>query len=127
MKRILFFIIISTSIVLVHSCKNKKKKCTTPSTVSFKNDVQPIFDANCTTSGCHSGTNPKGNLNLEATVSYAQLMNSQSGYINTSNATSSLLYSSMNSVNNPMPPNGKLDHCTLEIIKTWIEQGAKNN
>ena len=119
------------SVVFLHfsACKKKKKEeeCTPPTTFSYKNDVQPIFNENCTTSGCHSGTNPAGNLNLTASVSYQNLMNSQSGYIDTLHPSSSLLYASMNSTNNPMPPNGKLSACKLELVLKWIEQRAKNN
>ena len=124
-----FFTLIVIMISFLHftSCKKKKEKCDLPDTVSYKNDVQPIFNENCTTSGCHSGTNPKGNLNLVSSVSYQQLSNSQSGYINTTNPSSSLLYSSMKSLNNPMPPNGVLEQCKLDLILKWIEQGAQNN
>jgi hypothetical protein len=33
----------------------------------------------------------------------------------------------MKSVNNPMPPNGALEKCKLDLILKWIEQGAQNN
>lgn len=101
--------------------------CETPAEVSFNKDIQPIFDANCNMAGCHSGTNPKGNLNLESSVSYAQLWRKKSGYIDTLNPAYSVLYASMNSTSSPMPPNGKLDKCTLDLVLTWIQQKAKNN
>ena len=77
--------------------------------------------------GCHSGSNPKGNLNLENSESYEQLWRKKSGYIDTLNPSLSVLYASMNSSSNPMPPAGKLDNCTVELILRWIQQKAKNN
>ncbi len=101
--------------------------CISPAVVSFKQDVMPIMNEHCNTSGCHSGSDPAGNLNLEPSVAYAELMDSRSGYVDTINPEYSVLYAQMNSVSNPMPPIGKLDKCTLELILKWIKQKAKNN
>ena len=60
-------------------------------------------------------------------VSFENISDSKSGYIDTVNPTASLLYTSMTSVTNPMPPNGKLSKCTTDLILKWIEQKAKNN
>lgn len=115
----------------VWACKREKVEphtdCKTPDVVSFKADIQPIFDTHCNTAGCHGGNSPAGNLNLEASQSYTQLWRKKSGYIDTLNPTYSVLYASMNSTSNPMPPTGKLDACTLELVLKWIEQKAKNN
>jgi len=106
---------------------NDIKACDTIVTVSFTKDVLPIFNAHCIDAGCHSGTNPAGNLSLESSVAYAQLMKSGSGYVDTVNPNYSLLYAQMASVSNPMPPTGKLDDCTLNLVLKWIQQKAKNN
>jgi hypothetical protein len=122
------FVVIIT-LTLLFSCTKAKVEdvCTTPATVSFQQDIQPIFNTNCATSGCHAGTKPAGTLNLEASVAYANLMDPKSGYLDTVNPKASLLYTSMTSVTNPMPPNGKLSKCTTDLILKWIEQKAKNN
>ena len=101
--------------------------CVNPDIVSFKKDIQPIFDKHCNTAGCHSGNNPSGNLNLEAAVAYSQLSKKNNSYLDTLNPKYSVLYASMNSTGNPMPPNGKLDRCTLDLVLKWIQQKAKNN
>lgn len=101
--------------------------CKSPAVVSFKDDIQPIFDTHCNNAGCHGGNNPAGNLNLEASEAYAQLWRKKSGYIDTLNPAYSVLYASMNATSNPMPPTGKLDACTLALVLKWIEQKAKNN
>ena len=109
------------------SCKKGTTEpvCTPPATVSFSKDIQPIFNANCNTSGCHSGTKPAGNLNLESNQAYANLMDSKSGYIDTMKPVNSILYVSMTSKTNPMPPNGKLDACKIELVLKWIQEGAR--
>jgi hypothetical protein len=116
---------------LMSSCTYEKVEpqvaCVSPETVSFKKDIQPIFDDHCNSAGCHSGTNPSGNLNLEPALSYAQLSKKSSGYVDTLNPKHSVLYASMNSTGNPMPPNGKLDRCALDLVLKWIQQKAKNN
>ncbi len=115
-----------------YSCEKDKgslpvKGCNPPAQISYQQHIQPIFNTYCINAGCHSGASPGGNLNLEPSASYAQLMKSGSGYINTSQPNFSLLYSQMNSSSNPMPKTGKLDDCTIGLILEWIQQGAKNN
>ena len=104
------------------SCTNED--CKTSVNLSFSSDIQPIFNDNCATSGCHNTASKEGGLDLSAGKSYAELNKSGSGYINISKPTSSVLYSEMRS---DMPPSGKLDDCTLEKIEKWMAQGAKNN
>ena len=104
------------------SCTNED--CKTSVNLSFSNDIQPIFNDNCATSGCHNAAAKQGGLDLSAGKSYAELNKGGSGYINISKPTSSVLYSEMKS---DMPPSGKLDDCTLEKIEKWMAQGAKNN
>lgn len=125
--RLLFLICLIFSISVACKKATVEKVCTTPTEISYKRDIQPIFNSNCATSGCHSGTNSAGGLNLEVSVSYQNLTASKSGYIDTTYPSASLLYSSMTSVSNPMPPNGKLSKCTTDLILAWIKQKAKNN
>ena len=119
---LLIVLIIGTSF----SCKKKKASTTTDcevvDTVSFQKNIVPIFEAHCVS--CHSGSNASGNLNLEANVAYQNLSDPKSGYLDTINPTYSLLYASMISTSNPMPPNGKLDKCTTDLILKWIQQKA---
>ncbi len=115
----------------LYSCSHDKgltiPVCNTPNTVSFSRDIIPLFQANCSIAGCHTGPSPAANLNLEANVAYAKLMKRGSGYIDTVTPNFSLLYSQMISASNPMPPAGKLDDCKTSLILKWISQKAKNN
>src|SRR6478672_2132389 len=74
-----------------------------PQDVSFSGDLQPIFDANCTTSGCHDDK-PSHNPSLVAGRSYNALMSG--GYVNTAVPNSSVLYNEVKS--GAMPPTGAL-------------------
>ena len=98
-----------------------------PQTVSFNNDILPLLGKNCSLSGCHAGNSPTGNLNLESAVAYNKLSKRGSGYIDTLKPERSVLYSSLVSTSDPMPPTGKLDKCDIELVRKWMLQKAKNN
>ncbi|MES2591183.1 MAG: hypothetical protein V4608_04810 [Bacteroidota bacterium] len=126
-KHISFF----CCLIFCYSCSYDKAElnvdCVSPETVSFSGDIQPVLNTHCAVSGCHSGSSPAGNLNLEPSVAYVQLMNNSSGYVDTITPIYSVLHASMNSSSDPMPPTGKLDKCTVDLILKWIQQKAKNN
>jgi len=132
MKRLGFTYLLS--MLLLGACTRDKGKqvvpdtsCKTPATVSFSKDVMPVFTKYCSTSGCHSGPSPAGNLSLDQSVAYSQLLHPSGGYVDTITPKYSLLYAQMNSVSQPMPPTGKLDQCTIDLVYKWIQQKAKNN
>jgi hypothetical protein len=99
--------------------------CILPDTVSFKNDVVPVFEISCNQPMCHSGTDSRGRVNLEPTDAYTNLFNHN--LIDTLNPTQSQLYERLVSTSSSMPPGIYLDNCTIQTILTWIKQGAKNN
>jgi hypothetical protein len=101
--------------------------CHPPDTVSFSRDLQPIFNTYCNDAGCHSGGAPAAGLNLEASYAYAELLNHQTGYVDTVHPDYSVLYAEMVSATNPMPPTGNLNKCELGLVMKWIQQKAKNN
>jgi hypothetical protein len=133
LNRLILYLFIA---VLLHSCVYRNEEDMTlavdcskviPDTVSFSKDVQPILTNNCATANCHSGNSPEGKLNLESGKAYAQLMKKGSGYVDTINPGISVLNSMLISKSNPMPPTGKLDACSIELITEWMKQKAKNN
>lgn len=105
----------------------RPQECTEIDTVSFSKHIQPILTNNCSLAGCHRGQNPEGNFNLEASVAYGQLTKPGSGYVDTINPRISVVYSSLVSKSEPMPPTGRLDQCSIDLIEKWMKQGAKNN
>ncbi len=131
-RKVITAILIIIVGIAFHACKydtleNEPCQLNIPDKVSFHADILPVLRGNCSTAGCHSGGNPTGHLNLEDSLAYGELSHAGSGYINTGNPTHSLFYSQLISVSQPMPPNGKLDDCTIEMILRWIQQGALNN
>ncbi|HSZ24318.1 MAG TPA: hypothetical protein VK766_01295, partial [Cytophagaceae bacterium] len=98
-----------------------------PDTVSFSKNIAPLLSNSCATPGCHSGSYPPVNLNLESANSYAQLSKPGGNYINTVNPTQSVLYKCLVATYSRMPPTEKLDDCELELITRWMQQNAKNN
>ena len=92
-----------------------------PQFVSFSGDLQPIFTANCATSGCHDGT--AHNPALTADKSYNAIVNG--GYINTVVPTNSIIYGEVKS--GSMPPSGALKSSDVQKILDWIRNGAPNN
>lgn len=105
--------------------------CQTCSVISFRTDIIPIFQANCSMSGCHTGApaSAAGHVSLDSAVAYAQATYPGKGYVTAYNANNSILYSQLlPNFPNHMPNNGKqLDDCTIKKIYCWINQGALNN
>jgi hypothetical protein len=100
-------------------------------TVSFANDIQPVFAVNCV--GCHGNS---GGLSLKASGAYANLVNTTSfNYgplvrVVPGKPEESVLYRKLSgdpTVGSSMPPSGPLDAATLELIRVWIAEGALNN
>ena len=114
--------------VICFSCTYTKIEptCTKalPDSISFNDHIIPIFNANCNTANCHSGSSPAGFLDLSPSVAYSKLLKKGSGYVDTINPKNSILYIQITST---MPPSGDMDPCDIAMILKWIEQKAKNN
>jgi len=90
-----------------------------PQAVSFKTDLEPVFNAKCALSGCHvSGAH---NPNLAAGFSYQSLVNG--GFVNTLVPKSSRLYVMINSEMSEYIPSPK----DKAKVYDWIRNGAPNN
>ena len=92
-------------------------------TVTFSNDIIPILNSSCNTSGCHSagGKAP----DLSAANAYNSLTGG--GYINTDNPSASELYLWMTGKRGtPMPVSG-INKDYNALLFAWIKQGAQNN
>ena len=89
--------------------------------ISYALDIQPIFSNNCTV--CHPGQ--VMDLYLTAANSYSSITNGV--YIIPNDPDGSLLFQRLLGNPTPMPPGGSLQSAEIELIRTWIEQGALNN
>jgi hypothetical protein len=99
--------------------------------VSFSNQVQPIFNSQCT--NCHG---IEGGLTITAGVSYNNLVNINARSscasfkrVLPNNAANSVLYwrISGTTCGSRMPLGGTLSTSDIALIRDWINQGANNN
>jgi mono/diheme cytochrome c family protein len=102
-----------------------------PTPVSFANQIQPIFDAECVQ--CH-GDGGNGGLDLRAGESHGNLVGVVSnGYapallVASGAPVESVLYAKVANTGQfgaaMPPPNGGLSTEQLGLIERWIEEGA---
>jgi len=93
--------------------------------IGYSNDIQPLFNRDCT--GCHGNS---GGLNL---TSYSNLMSggNNGSAITPGDGAGSILVQKLGS----LPPFGdqmplgssSLSSTDVEMIITWIDDGAENN
>lgn len=98
-----------------------------PGTVYFQNDVLPFLIANCAQPDCHDQATQEDGVGL---FSYNSVMNSN--IVNPGNAGDSELIEVLtdNDPNNVMPPPSSgitITSDQIQMIATWINQGAQNN
>jgi len=138
-------IIIGSSILFVASCSSSSTGTEDPGDpdppppeepnrlVSFSEDIQPIFNGNCTSSGCHdSGTQESG---VDLTSYDAALSSTGTQYgteiIDPGNPGNSPIVDKIEA--DPdfgvrMPKDrSALAQSEIDSIRAWIEDGAPNN
>ncbi|HKZ65175.1 MAG TPA: hypothetical protein VJ111_02400 [Chitinophagaceae bacterium] len=110
-----------------------------PSTpISFANDIYPNISGTTCGGGCHDGSIPPDlssqsvayNSLITGIASSSNAPHAGKPFIDTANAASSVLYVRLidaNAGSSIMPPAGALSLSYAEKVKTWIQQGAKNN
>ncbi len=99
--------------------------------------VQPIFDQSCSFAGCHSSASPAAGLDLtagnsrDAMLGIASTQNPDVPLVTAVNPTNSYLMSKLTSAGvsgMQMPLNAEtLSDSQLELVRTWIIQGAPDN
>lgn len=93
-----------------------------PGTVDFTAEILPLIVSNCTMSGCHVSPGPADGLDL---TSYAGIMTE----VVAGDPDGSELFEVLTETGNdlmPPPPNAPLTSSQIALIRTWINQGAKN-
>jgi hypothetical protein len=130
------FILLSA--IFFAACSKSNSSVGSGGSVSFKNDVQPIFTANCALPACHATANPlAGNQNLSVDSAFSNIVNHPSyekpNYLRVkpSSSDSSYLYMKITGdpriTGAPMPKIGSITAQQKQTIKDWIDQGAENN
>ncbi len=97
-----------------------------PDTVYFANDIQPLITSHCAKSGCHDGTSDEDEAEILST--YTDIMNS--GFVEAFEANNSEMIEVLTEGGDdrmPPSPEEPLTAAQIELLKTWINQGARNN
>ncbi len=119
---VLTFVLVATAVgIAVTGCK--KEYVEADRTVCFDSEVLPIFQSNCTQSGCHNAQDKKSGYIL---TDYASI--TRKGII-AGNYAKSKMYQVLiqNGGDEAMPqaPYSKLSVAQISTIALWIKQGAK--
>jgi hypothetical protein len=113
------------------------KDCVEPTgEPSLSNDVQPLFTAQCALSGCHDVMAGSGELVLLEGQAYSQLVNVSSILEpgrkrvlpgDPENSYLIMKLENRQSEGEAMPLGGSLGAGEIQLIRDWIEKGAKDN
>lgn len=126
-------------ILLIASCKHDPESQVTPDpdpkpeekpchpdTVYFRNDILPIFQSSCAMSGCHDAATAQEDVILD---SYANII--ATGDVRPGDPESSDVYEVITEDDldkrMPPPPASALPAAQIQMIHTWIMQGALDN
>ena len=87
--------------------------------VDYETEIQPIFNANCI--ACHGGS---GGLTL---TSYSDLIGND--VVDSGNSMTSKLIQRLKGTSGLQMPKNQdpLDEATINLIETWIDEGALDN
>jgi hypothetical protein len=112
----MLFFVLGLTTLLVNSCKHEGIPAEQMPQICFTEQVLPIFQNSCATTGCHSGGGHGYNFST-----YSGIMKA----ITAGDASKSKAYQAITSTFQLMPPNNALPIEKRMIIRLWIEQGAK--
>ena len=96
-----------------------------PEVVYFNNEILPLLNATCNTSGCHDAASAADGVNL---TNYDDVFNT--GEVVPYNPDKSKLYQVLVAGGEdqmPPPGNASITQAQIDLIYKWIEQGAANN
>jgi len=96
-----------------------------PDTVYFQNTILPLVVSSCATTGCHDQGSHKDGVIL---TDYASIINT--GEIKPGNPEDSEFFETLTDDEDdlmPPPPLNPLNTEQVQLIRTWIAQGAENN
>lgn len=115
---ILMAIVVLPTVFLFNSCKHDGIPPDQLPQICFTEEVLPIFQNSCGTTGCHNGGG--GGESSYSFTDYAGIMKA----ITPGNADKSKAYQAIISSFQLMPPNNALPIAKRTLIRAWIEQGA---
>ncbi|MDP3644643.1 MAG: c-type cytochrome domain-containing protein [Bacteroidota bacterium] len=109
---------LAASFLLINSCQHNGIPADQMEPICFTEQVLPIFQNSCGTSGCHDAKTAESGYVF---TDYARIMKA----ITPGNASKSKAYKAMISTFVVMPPNNPLPQDKRTLVRLWIEQGAK--
>jgi hypothetical protein len=93
--------------------------------ISFANDIKPIFDANCNFDGCH-GANPPSGLLLTSYENFQKGGRSGPAFI-PKDSNNSLIIKRIEPGGGMPLGRPELPKEQVDKIKQWIDEGGENN
>ncbi|MDP3684982.1 MAG: c-type cytochrome domain-containing protein, partial [Ignavibacteria bacterium] len=106
------------------------------SAATFSTIQKEVFNVSCALSGCHSGTDAAAGMDLSADKAFNNLVNvsstSNTNFVRVQpgNSANSFIIKRLRNTGESsgiMPPSGKLSENTIQLVETWINNGAKND
>jgi len=106
------------------------------SVATFSTIQKEIFNVSCALSGCHSGTDAAAGMDLSSGLAFNSLVNvpstSNSNFVRVQpgNSANSFIIKRLRNIGESsgiMPPSGKLSENAIQLVETWINNGAKND
>lgn len=98
-----------------------------PDSVYFQNQILPILVSNCSQSGCH---NPQDHQDGVVLTSYQTLVSTvENATLNdlNENKLMRMILETDPDDRMPPPPNAPLTSAQIQLLKTWLAQGAQFN
>jgi uncharacterized membrane protein len=106
-------------VVLLYSCTNEPQGLESLDPVCFDSQILPLIQSSCATSGCHNASSQEEGFNF---TTYDGIMKA----VKAGKPKQSELYQVLtSSYGTMMPPSQPLSEENRNLIKIWIEQGAK--
>lgn len=134
-----FFGLLFLSLFVVQSCQHDPYQVPVDSTnppltgicdpdsVYFQNQILPILVSNCTQSGCHNAQDHEDGVVLDSYQSLITTVEKVSNNDWDENKLMKVLRDNDPDDRMPAAPNSPLTQEQINLIGTWVNQGAKNN
>lgn len=116
------FVLLHSSFVILHAA---------PGVIDYEKQIHPFLKDNCI--ACHNKTTTKGGLNMETPALMEKGGETDKGLIPGKGMESIIYQAAAHTWDSEMPPKGNkvgavnLTSNQLELLKQWIDQGAKSS
>lgn len=111
-------LLIIAGLWLLNSCEHEGIPADQMEQICFNQQVLPIFQNSCSTSGCHDTQTAESGYTF---TDYSSIMKA----ITPGNASKSKAYKAITGTDELMPPHNPLPIEKRILIRLWIEQGAQ--